>query len=152
MKHCLFFLITAIFITSCTKTTSTRGTTALHSISNPDYDKAWKFIDKGDDKNGFIYLDKAKDAYIKAGDSFSAGKSFVNMAIIQERVSDNMGSIETSITALKFLNEKNPNHHGFLSSNYNNMGVASNSLKTMLMLRNITRKPISFLRTRLKKL
>nr|WP_305049938.1 hypothetical protein [Elizabethkingia bruuniana] len=59
------------------------------------------------------------------------------MAIIQERVSDNMGSIETSITALKFLNEKNPYHHSFLSSNYNNMGVASNSLKTMLMQKSI---------------
>nr|WP_305049937.1 hypothetical protein [Elizabethkingia bruuniana] len=60
MKHFLFFLITAIFITSCTKTTSTKEATAPHSIPNADYDKAWKFIDKGDDKNGFIYLDKAK--------------------------------------------------------------------------------------------
>ncbi|MDV3565281.1 histidine kinase [Elizabethkingia anophelis] len=152
MKHCLFFLITAIFITSCTKTTSTRGTTAPHSISNPDYDKAWKFIDKGDDKNGFIYLDKAKDAYIKAGDSFSAGKSFVNMAIIQERVSDNMGSIETSITALKFLNEKNPNHHGFLSSNYNNMGVASNSLKNYADAEKYYKKAYQFSQDKIEKI
>lgn len=152
MKHCLFFLITAIFITSCTKTTSTRGTTALHSISNPDYDKAWKFIDKGDDKNGFIYLDKAKDTYIKAGDSFSAGKSFVNMAIIQERVSDNMGSIETSITALKFLNEKNPNHHGFLSSNYNNMGVASNSLKNYADAEKYYKKAYQFSQDKIEKI
>ncbi|MFQ2996683.1 tetratricopeptide repeat protein [Elizabethkingia anophelis] len=152
MKHCLFFLITAFFIASCTKTTSTKGVTAPHSIPNADYDKAWKFIDKGDDKNGFIYLDKAKDAYIKAGDSFSAGKSFVNMAIIQERVSDNMGSIETSITALKFLNEKNPNHHGFLSSNYNNMGVASNSLKNYADAEKYYKKAYQFSQDKIEKI
>lgn len=152
MKHCLFFLITAFFIASCTKTTSTKGVTAPHSIPNADYDKAWKFIDKGDDKNGFIYLDKAKDTYIKAGDSFSAGKSFVNMAIIQERVSDNMGSIETSITALKFLNEKNPNHHGFLSSNYNNMGVASNSLKNYADVEKYYKKAYQFSQDKIEKI
>ncbi len=128
LRHHLYYFIIIISMISCAKKNNT-GAAASKTVSNADYDKAWKYIDKGDDKNGFYYLDKAKDAYIKAGDSFSAGKCFVNMAIIQERVSDNMGSIETSISALKFLNEKVPQQRSFVSSNYNNMGVASNNLK-----------------------
>lgn len=85
-------------------------------------------MDKDSDSS-FYYLDKAKELFLKKNDSFGLGKSFVNMAIIQEKAGDNFGSIETSLVAQKFLKEKDTSHHTFLFCNYNNLGVASNNLK-----------------------
>ncbi|WDF47556.1 ATP-binding protein [Chryseobacterium sp. KACC 21268] len=85
-------------------------------------------MDKDSDSS-FFYLDKAKELFQKRNDSFGMGKSFVNMAIIQEKAGDNFGSIETSLHADKFFKEKDLAHHNFLFSNYNNLGVASNNLK-----------------------
>lgn len=85
-------------------------------------------MDKDSDSS-FYYLDKAKDLFQKRNDSFGMGKSFVNMAIIQEKAGDNFGSIETSLHASQFLKEKDTAHYNFLFCNYNNLGVASNNLK-----------------------
>lgn len=85
-------------------------------------------MDKNQD-SAFFYLNKGKELFLKRNDSFGLGKSFVNMAIIQEKEGDNFGSIETSLMASRFFKEKDTSHHGFLFSNYNNLGVASANLK-----------------------
>lgn len=85
-------------------------------------------MDKDQD-SAFFYLNKGKELFIKRNDSFGLAKSFVNMAIIQEKEGDNFGSIETSLIASQLLKEKEPSHHNFLFSNYNNLGVASGNLK-----------------------
>jgi len=95
---------------------------------NPFYEKAFVFIDKDQD-SAFYYLNKAKELFQKRNDSFGLGKCLVNMAIIQEKEGDNFGSIETSLLASQFFKEKDTAHYGFLFCNYNNLGVASGSLK-----------------------
>ncbi len=62
-------------MSSCAKKNNT-GAAASKIVLNTDYDKAWKYIDKGDDKNGFYYLDKAKDAYIKSRRQFFSREMF----------------------------------------------------------------------------
>ncbi|WP_379967169.1 sensor histidine kinase [Epilithonimonas sp. UC225_85] len=96
--------------------------------TNPFYEKAFVFIDKDLD-SAFYYLSKGKDLYQKRNDSFGLGKSFMNMAIVQENAGDNFGSIETSLVATKFLKEKDTAHHAVLFCNYNNLGVASCNMK-----------------------
>jgi len=95
---------------------------------NPFYEKAFVFIDNDQD-SAFYYFNKGKDVFIERKDSFGVGKCYVNMAIIQENTGDNFGSIETSLTALNFLNEKDISHYYSLYCNYNNLGVASTNLK-----------------------
>lgn len=80
-------------------------------------------------QKAFAELNKAKDMYQQLEDNYSVAKCFVNMAIIQEGESDNLGSIESSLSAMQHLNEEDEKHFSFISSNYNNLGVASNSLK-----------------------
>lgn len=100
-------------------------------------------MDKDSDSS-FYYLDKAKDLFQKRNDSFGMGKSFVNMAIIQEKAGDNFGSIETSLHASQFLKEKDTAHYNFLFCNYNNLGVASNNLKNYTDARRFYDKALLF--------
>lgn len=79
--------------------------------------------------SAFFYLNKGKDLFLKRNDSFGIGKSYVNMAFIQENVGDNFGCIETSLIASQFFKEKDTAHHGFIFSNYNNLGISSSNLK-----------------------
>ena len=51
------------------------------------------------------------------------------MALIQENSGDNFGSIETSLSAFKFLKEKDTSQHAIIFCNYNNLGITSNNLK-----------------------
>ena len=96
---------------------------------NPYYEKAFVFLDKNESDSAFFYLNKGRELFLKRNDSFGLGKSFVNMAIIQESEGDNFGSIETSLQAREFFNEKDTAHYNILFCNYNNLGVASNNLK-----------------------
>lgn len=124
-KSALCFLM--LILLGCSKKEEPK-TESSKKQTNPFYEKAFVFMDKDSDSS-FYYLDKAKDLFQKRNDSFGMGKSFVNMAIIQEKAGDNFGSIETSLHASQFLKEKDTAHYNFLFCNYNNLGVASNNLK-----------------------
>ena len=86
-------------------------------------------MDKNLTDSAFYYLNQAKDLFQKRKDSFGIGKSYVNMAVLQENTGDNFGSIESSLTAFNFLKEKDTAHYQTIFCNYNNLGVASNNLK-----------------------
>ena len=86
-------------------------------------------MDKNQTDSAFYYLNQAKDLFQKRKDSFGIGKSYVNMAVLQENTGDNFGSIESSLTAFNFLKENDTSHYQTLFCNYNNLGVASNNLK-----------------------
>lgn len=86
-------------------------------------------MDQNHTDSAFYYLNEAKDLFQKRKDSFGIGKSYVNMAVLQENTGDNFGSIESSLTAFNFLKEKDTSHYQTLFCNYNNLGVASNNLK-----------------------
>lgn len=111
---------------------------------NSFYKKAWTFIDKDQKDSAFYYLNIAKDDYLKKHDSFSAGKCLVNMAIIQEGVGDNFGSLETSLDALVYFKEKDTAHNSFIATNYNNLGINSGSLQDYKQAEFFYRKALTF--------
>lgn len=124
-KSFLYFLVLILF--GCSQKQEATIDSPKKQV-NPFYEKAFVFIDNDQD-SAFYYFNKGKDVFIERKDSFGAGKCYVNMAIIQENTGDNFGSIETSLTALNFLNEKDFSHYYSLYCNYNNLGVASTNLK-----------------------
>ncbi|MCG2793855.1 MAG: tetratricopeptide repeat protein [Weeksellaceae bacterium] len=126
MRRSFFLLL--ILIGCSQKEDSKKTIQTANSQANPYYEKAFVFMDKNADSS-FFYLNQAKELFQKRNDSFGLGKTYVNMAIIQEKAGDNFGSVETSLLATKFLKEKHPSHCNVLFSNYNNLGVASNNLK-----------------------
>lgn len=128
MQKAIFcFLLLILF--SCSEKEIVENKTTTKKQPNPYYEKAFVFLDKNESDSAFFYLNKGRELFLKRNDSFGLGKSFVNMAIIQESEGDNFGSIETSLQASKFFNEKDSAHYEILFSNYNNLGVASNNLK-----------------------
>ncbi|WP_312822645.1 tetratricopeptide repeat protein [Epilithonimonas sp.] len=124
-KSFLYFLVLILF--GCAQKQEPTIDSPKKQV-NPFYEKAFVFIDNDQD-SAFYYFNKGKDVFIERKDSFGVGKCYVNMAIIQENTGDNFGSIETSLTALNFLNEKDISHYYSLYCNYNNLGVASTNLK-----------------------
>lgn len=100
-----------------------------NKIAKQKYDSAFVLLDKNQSAKAYLLLNEAKELFLKDKDSFAVGKALVNMAIIQEAESDNLGSIETSISAYPFLNKKDTAHYYFLYANYNSLGINSNILK-----------------------
>ncbi|GGG44378.1 tetratricopeptide repeat protein [Epilithonimonas arachidiradicis] len=117
-----------LLLLSCSEKESQSGITSKKR-SNPFYEKAFVLMDNNQMDSAFFYLNKGKDLFLKRNDSFGVGKSYVNMAFIQESIGDNFGCIETSLIASQYFKEKDTAHHGFIFSNYNNLGIASSSLK-----------------------
>ncbi|MBD3904342.1 hypothetical protein NAL32_06250 [Chryseobacterium sp. Ch-15] len=94
------------------------------------YEKAKKFVNENISDSAFYYFNLAKNDYLNNYDSIGAGKSLVNMAIIQHNNGDYYGSIETSLEANKLLkNENDSIVKSTLASNYNNMAICSSFLK-----------------------
>lgn len=94
------------------------------------YQKAKKFANENTSDSAFYYFNLAKNDYLNNYDSIGAGKSLVNMAIIQHNNGDYYGSIETSLEANKLLkNENDSIVKSTLASNYNNMAISSSFLK-----------------------
>ncbi|WP_147366783.1 tetratricopeptide repeat-containing sensor histidine kinase [Epilithonimonas arachidiradicis] len=122
------FCFLMLLLLSCSEKESQSGITSKKR-SNPFYEKAFVLMDNNQMDSAFFYLNKGKDLFLKRNDSFGVGKSYVNMAFIQESIGDNFGCIETSLIASQYFKEKDTAHHGFIFSNYNNLGIASSSLK-----------------------
>lgn len=133
-----------LILFSCSEKEPVKDTLPLKKPVNPFYEKSFALLEQDKQDSAFRYFDKARELFLKRNDSFGAGKSLVNMAIIQECLGDNFGSIETSLAASEFFEEKNPAHFSFLFSNYNNLGVASNNLKNYNDASNFYRKALSF--------
>ncbi|WP_435522296.1 hypothetical protein [Chryseobacterium indoltheticum] len=67
---------------------------------------------------------------MKIQDSLGAGKSLVNMAMIQTQKGDFYGGIESSLEANKYLKkEKDSTTRSTLAISYNNIALSSNFLK-----------------------
>src|SRR5690606_26850726 len=61
-------------------------------------------------------------------DSLNVANCLINMAITQKDQGDYFGAQETALEAIDYLNTDNPEHYVYLSTNYNNLGVATNAL------------------------
>lgn len=79
--------------------------------------------------NPFYYFNMAKNLYFEAKDSTGVARALVNMAILQEQKGDYYGSIETSLEADRYLENKTDNISLRTSaSNFNNMAICSSYL------------------------
>ncbi|WP_051259612.1 tetratricopeptide repeat-containing sensor histidine kinase [Epilithonimonas tenax] len=140
-----------LILAACSKKESTQGFHSAKKQINPFYEKAVAFMDKDPD-SAFYFLNKGKELFQKRKDSYGLGKSFVNMAVIQENAGDNFGSIETSLLASKFLKENDTSQHSSIFSNYNNLGVSSNNLKNYKDAKGFYDKAILFTKDPVDKL
>ncbi|SDM06890.1 Histidine kinase-, DNA gyrase B-, and HSP90-like ATPase [Daejeonella rubra] len=97
--------------------------------NNPYYKSAYKHRDEGRKDSAFLYFSKARDQFIQEKDSLKAAGCMVNMAIIATDQGDLFGGQELSLNAVSYFDEKNPEQHPYILSNYNNLGIASSNLK-----------------------
>lgn len=116
----IYFLIPIIFVITCKNAPK-----VPFKSNNVFYDKAIDYRDAKIIDSSFAYFNKAKDLFLNQKDSLGVGKCLVNMAIISTDKSDYNSGQEISLEATTFLKQNDKNHHVYLSSNYNNLGIAS---------------------------
>lgn len=97
-------------------------------IQNPDIDKAYEYLERGIVDSAFFAFNKAKDIYIEANDSLNAANCLINMAITQQDQGDYFGAQETGLQATDYLDKSDSSHHIYISTNYNNLGIATGKL------------------------
>ncbi len=95
---------------------------------NPDFDKAYAFLDEGKGDSSFFFFDKARLVFLEQKDSLGVAKCLINMAITQREQSDYYGAQETALQAIGYLNIQDPTHRIYLSTNYNNLATATDKL------------------------
>jgi len=123
MKLNIIFLCLVVFCYAC-------STNSRHEkTNNLFYKRAYEHRDRGEKDSAFFYFNKAKDQFIQDKDSLGAATCIVNMSIIATDGGDLFGGQELSLNAVPFFDEKNPEHHPYILSNYNNLGIASYNLK-----------------------
>lgn len=92
-------------------------------------DQAYVYLSENKADSAFFYFNLAENQYQDSKDSLNAANCLIQMAIILSNQGDYFGSQETSLQATAFLNESNPAHHYYLSSNFNNLGISAHRLK-----------------------
>ena len=143
----LFFIVILYFISSSCSAPDSSSKRIERKKIDSIYKKAALHINEGKDEKAFYEFNLAKDGYLNNRDSVSAARCLTEMAIIQEYASDNLGSIETSISAIKLLNENKKEHFEILFDNYCNLGVNSLSLKNYKEAEKLYLKSTAFAET-----
>ena len=92
-------------------------------------DKAYAFMDSGKSDSAFTAFAQAKAFYLQDLDSVMLASTLTNMAIIAVEAGDNFNGQEYSMEALNYLDPGNKEHHPYILSNLNNLGIASYDLK-----------------------
>lgn len=109
--------------------------------------QASKHFKENNAEKAFYEYNLAKEKYLENKDSISAAKCLTEMASVQEYASDNLGSIETNISAIKLLQERNHKHQEILFDNYLSLGINSASLKNYSEAEKMYLKAITFAQT-----
>lgn len=92
-------------------------------------DTAFNFLDSGKYRLAFSYFNKAKEQFLLSKDSLEVGSCLINMGMIATEQGDNFGARELALNAIPYLNFKNEEHHPYIRSNFNNLGITSFNLK-----------------------
>lgn len=125
MKNLLIIII-LLTISSCKK----ENKVSSEPPTNKDFKRAQIFNKNNNPDSAFYYFNLSKNDFLDKNDSLGAARALVYMAFIQSDKGDFLGSIETSLESNKLLkNENNIISKKILTSNYNNIANASNSLK-----------------------
>lgn len=93
------------------------------------YDRAFEYLEINKPDSAFLYFNRAKDLFLQQKDSLGVGKCLVNMGIISTNKGDYYGGQELSLNSLSYFNRKKKEHHGYIESNYNNLGIATYKLE-----------------------
>lgn len=115
-----WFIASLLFFSSCH---SDRKATAIKE--DVDYAKALELYTTGKD-SAFYYFNKVA---VKGKDRLEAAMSLNYMGQIQSAAGDHFGSQESLTQSLKLLDPKDTAHRKCLSSDYNELGLASVSLR-----------------------
>ncbi|RZM30450.1 MAG: tetratricopeptide repeat-containing sensor histidine kinase [Pedobacter sp.] len=94
-------------------------------VKDPDYEKAKALLSINKD-SAFYYFNRVTT---QSKDSLTVAIAYNFIAALESDAGDNFGAQESLLSSLKFLNEKNPKHYSCLSSDYNELGLASLNLK-----------------------
>lgn len=124
MKRTLLYLVCLTFL-GCEKTTK------IQNVSEEGYalyNEALTYLDRGVADSAFLVFENAKNIFLEHKDSLNVANCLINMAITQKDQGDYFGAQETALEAIDYLNTGNPEHYVYLSTNYNNLGVATNAL------------------------
>ncbi|QQV02648.1 MULTISPECIES: tetratricopeptide repeat protein [Chryseobacterium] len=125
MKNILI-VITFCLMFSCKKENNDKS----QSPTNRDFERALIFSKNGSSDSAFYYFNLSKNDFLDKNDSLGAARALINMAIIQTNTGDFFGGIESSLqtnSLLKF--ERGIIAKKILTSSYNNIANASNSLR-----------------------
>ena len=125
MKQAAFLFCLFLLYCSCKE----KRQLNTQNPGNPFFSKASEYRDQGRRDSAFLYFNKARDFYLQNKDSVGAGVCLTNMALISTDSGDHFGGQEISLDALSYFDEANPVHHVYLLSNYNNLGIATYSLR-----------------------
>ncbi len=98
--------------------------------TNKDFERAQIFSKNGSPDSAFYYFNLSKNDFLDKNDSLGVARALVNMALIQTDNGDFFGGIESSLETNKFLkSEQGIIAKKILTSSYNNIANASNSLR-----------------------
>ncbi|KQK26965.1 hypothetical protein AR438_01750 [Chryseobacterium aquaticum] len=125
MKNILI-VITLCLMFSCKKEYNAKS----KPPTNRNFERALIFSKNGSPDSAFYYFNLSKNDFLDKNDSLGAARALVNMALIQTNTGDFFGGIESSLqtnSLLKF--ERGIVAKKILTSSYNNIANASNSLK-----------------------
>lgn len=145
--QCLMLIVICI---SCSQNHSEEYSPQRKKAIDHLFKKGKDMADNEDYEHAYSALNKAKDLYLEIHDSISMVNCLVEMAIIQEYQSDFLGSIETSLGALKLCNNKTPKETYYKI--YNNLGVNSMDIKNYTDAKQFYQKALDLSSTELDKL
>lgn len=98
--------------------------------TNKNFERAQIFSKNGSPDSAFYYFNLSKNDFLDKNDSLGVARALVNMALIQTDNGDFFGGIESSLETNKFLkSEQGIIAKKILTSSYNNIANASNSLR-----------------------
>jgi two-component sensor histidine kinase len=98
---------------------------------NAFYDQAFEYREKGSADSAFFYFNIARDLFLQQKDSISAAKCLVNMSMIAIDKGDNFGAQEMALKAITYFDLSNKAQSVYISSNYNNLGMATHNLRDL---------------------
>ena len=106
---------------------SSKGLDNNFGIAESYWDLANFFYRENIADSSYYYYNLSSEHYLKAKERQKAGRMLLNMAILQEKVKDYIGSENTTFQALELLEDTQDNESYIYSAN-NNLGIIYNEL------------------------